>query len=591
MTVPKPAAREGLVSRFTRSPVAWVLLIIVGIFVGLPVLMLVLTAFQGVDGTPSLESFTAAFQQKRTWTSLLNTVVISVFATVIATIIGAILAFAATKVFQKKSWTLRILPIAPLLIANLVGAIGWVFLLAPNTGWINALLRTSGWFGESGPLDIFSIEGAIWVTALYITPFVFSVLSASLDRIGPEVFEAYVVNGSSPGVALWRVLLGPLRPALMGAMILAFVESIVQFSIPLVLQVDVLTTDIYRSIHSANSSASIAAALTVPLVIFAIGAMLIERQVLGRRAFSGNQGRGISSRGWAVSGAVRKSYLTVSVVYVFLSVVLPLLAIVLVSILPFWKPSFQITDFTLRHYVGFFDSPMLLTPLANSVGLALVVAVAVVVLAFAISRIRVASPSGVGRALYFLANVPLAIPSIVLGLAFLVIYLRPPVSQVLFGTFAGLAIAYTVHYLPIGLRNIFPVMSQQGPQLDEAVQVSGGGTWHRLRDAAIPMTLPGMTSAFFMVAIFAVREFPMSAVLSTPQFKVVAVTLVDVSQSGTYSKVAVLAIALSVVNLLFVFISTALNSRVVTDKRSRAPKKVDVSTTAVPRERHVNEVV
>lgn len=570
-------SRANRIPRNRRTVSITVALIFVVVLVLGPMLPLLGKMFEepsgGISLAPLVQTLSEPFILETIWRTLL----VCFFATIFSTLLGSILAFTASKLGSGNRRLMKVLPLAPLLVPNLVGAIGWVFLLAPGAGWINMLLRSFGLgSGGSGPIDIYTVSGVIWVTTLYVTPFVFSIMTSAFARTGPEMFEAYVINGTPRLVAAAQVIWGPLRPAFLAAGVLAFVESIVQFSIPLILNVNLLTTEIYRETFSIIGSEQAAAALTLPLIIFAIFAILTESRLLGGKVYSQNLGRGISTRSWDIGRAAQRTVETISVVYLVFAVILPMGAILAVSFLPYWKPGFNIEDLTSRNYESLWTSPTFVTPLLNSLLLAIVAGLVAVAVAVTISLLRHRRTDRLASALYFVGSLPLAIPSIVVGLSLLIVFTSQP-FVVFYGTLFVLAFAYIIHYMPMALRNIDPLAQQMGPELEEAVMVSGGGAWRRLRDAKLPMLLPGVVTGFFMVAIFSLREFPMSVLISTHGTRVIAVTLVDTIQSGVYPEVAVLAVLLLVVNLIFVLASLFVSSRVQMENRHKR------SRSTVPR--------
>src|SRR5262249_31046451 len=49
----------------------------------------------------------------------------------------------------------------PLLVPTPVLAIAWIFLMGPNAGWLNLVIRAAFGLDGSGPIDIFSMGGLI----------------------------------------------------------------------------------------------------------------------------------------------------------------------------------------------------------------------------------------------------------------------------------------------------------------------------------------------------------------------------------------------------------------------------------------------
>lgn len=492
--------------------------------------------------------------------SLENSLVIIAVASTLATAVGTILAVVATKLNLRWSRAFRAIPLVPLTVAPLVGAIGWVFLLAPKTGWLNLAIRgIIG--GTEGPFNIFGLWGAIWVTTLYVIPYVFTTMSAALDRTGSDTLEAFLLNGTGRIMAAVRVLTGVVRPALVAGFILAALESAMQFSIPLILDVHVLTTGIYRYIHNAfPTRTDLAAALATAILLFGLLLTAIELMILRGRRFTSVAGRGLTAARWSFGRAGDRILAGLAVGYVMVSAILPMAAILLVSLLPFWKPNFSITDFTIRHYSQVFRNRGFLDGLTNSVQISAICVMTILVGATLISLYRSANRRLPGRALYVVGNLPLGVPGLVLGLGALIAYTSGPLP--LYGTTIGLIFAYIVHFLPLGLRNIDPVVRQVGDELQEAARVSGAGWARSIFDVSLPMILPGITAAAAVTFILMLREFPMSALLATPANKVVSVYLVDSFENGVFSQVASMAMLLSIFSMVGVILFQAINRRV-----------------------------
>lgn len=504
---------------------------------------------------------------------LFNTGVIIVCASVIATVAGVVLAIVATKLQLPWAAAFRAIPLVPLTIAPLVGAIGWVFLLAPRTGWINILLRQfTG--GDEGPLNIFSLPGVVFVTSLYIVPYVFATMAAALDRTNAETFEAFMLNGTGRVGAAVRVVTGVLRPALLAGFILATIEAAIQFSIPLILNVHVLTTSIYDYVqHASPARRDMAAALALLVLLFGATLTIAEVLILGRRRYTSVGGRGLSQQRWSFGKVTDRVLAGFAVAYLVVAAVLPTLAILLVSVLPYWRPDFSIADFTTRHYVRVFNSGSFLDAAWNSLWLAGTGVIAVVLLSLLISLVRARTRSRIGQALYVVGNLPLGIPGVVLGLGALILFTTGGVP--LYGTLTALVLAYIVHFLPLGLRNIDPIVHQVGKELEEAARVNGAGEGRVLKDITIPLVLPGILAAAAVTMILMLREFPLSALLATPTTKVLSVFLVNSFENGVFPQVAAMAMGLSLVSMIGVLFLQWVGRRVKFGKRS-SPGAVNV---------------
>jgi iron(III) transport system permease protein len=95
----------------------------------------------------------------------------------LALVVGAALAWLNERTDARMGFATDVLPIMPLRVPPIAGAIGWVILASPQAGLLNSFLRDLGGFVgiemATGPLNIFSWYGVLIVYALYLVPHVF----------------------------------------------------------------------------------------------------------------------------------------------------------------------------------------------------------------------------------------------------------------------------------------------------------------------------------------------------------------------------------------------------------------------------------
>jgi iron(III) transport system permease protein len=86
-----------------------------------------------------------------------------------------------------------------------------VVLFDPRAGLIKGVLRAVvGSIGVdlgAGPLDLYTPLGLILVTALYLVPYVFLIVSAALRKLDPYLEEASWISRARPFKTLVRVTL------------------------------------------------------------------------------------------------------------------------------------------------------------------------------------------------------------------------------------------------------------------------------------------------------------------------------------------------------------------------------------------------
>ena len=567
----EPAAARGLMIA---------MLVVLGLAIVLPVYAILGEAVGAESGFGTAVS--DLVDQPGFWSVIVkNTVVLTVCATTLSLGIGFMLAVAASLVpaGARMRSLLGIIPLTPLCVPALVGALGWIFLASPKTGWLNQLIRQlTGSNADSGPLDIFSMPGAVFVVTLYTVPFVFTILDASMRRLNSEVLEAMRVAGCGPATMLFKTATGVLRPALMAAGTIALVQTISFFSVPLLLRVDVLTTMIYRQVNDA-SRPDIAAVASLPLIVMA--AILTAGQLLLASAaarYATVTGKGKAGQRVSLGRRVDSAVKSMAVVYLVLTALLPIGAIFVVSLLPFWSSGIDWSQLSLDNYRNVFDLPGTQVGLRNSVVLGIVcggggVAIGLLVVIFA-ERTK----SVVGRLLYVVANLPLGIPQIVLALGFLIAFIGPPF--VLYGSISLLVVAYLVAFLPLGIRNMGPVVQQIGKELEEAAVVSGSSWAGAIARVTLPLTGPAIAASAFLLFLMIFGDLTISAFVSAPGTEVIALRLLDSYTQGTLTISATIAMIIAGVSLTGVAVSVWAGNRVRLSGSSKVPRARRFSHTS-----------
>ena len=109
---------------------------------------------------------------------------------------------------------------------------------------------------------------------------------------------------------------------------------------------------------------------------------------------------------------------------------------------------------------------------------------------------------------------PLCAPSVVTGLAFIVLFgRRGLITWHLLGMrvdlygWVGLWIVQTIAFFPLAYMTISAVLKAISPNLELAAQNLGAKGWRLFRTVTLPLALPGVLSAFLLVAINSFADF------------------------------------------------------------------------------------
>jgi multiple sugar transport system permease protein len=190
----------------------------------------------------------------------------------------ALFAFpAALSLFylRRGSWGFRLLIALPLMVAPVVAAMAWRFLLADGYGLINGWLSRFGiegpsWLGSPGMASLSVLVAQLW-NAL---PFDVLVLLAGLVSLPHEPFEAARVDGARPWQVFRYLTLPLLIPSILIILVVRLADAFKVFDLIYLLTgggpadaTDVMSTYIYRLMFSNADFAGGAAAATMLTLI------------------------------------------------------------------------------------------------------------------------------------------------------------------------------------------------------------------------------------------------------------------------------------------------------------------------------------
>jgi iron(III) transport system permease protein len=201
-------------------------------------------------------------------------------------------------------------------------------------------------------------------------------------------------------------------------------------------------------------------------------------------------------------------------------------------------------DITLSNFSQIMKRPALASSVKNSLITAVISAVIVTTLSALVAYLTVKTKV-VGRTLLdWLATVPIAVPSVVMGVGILYWYLAAPLPVHLYGTLTILIVAFVTITLPYGMRYIVPGMGQIKDELEEAATASGASWLQSFRRIFIPLLMPSLLAAFLYTMIVAFREISAAIFLYSSGTEVVSVQVFDLYSNGSYTVVAALGVLL-----------------------------------------------
>lgn len=548
--MPSPAMGGATAALLSFRSLSLLLAVAIAAVIIYPLGVMFVAAF-GPDAAVRRVGLVAALAEVNTIPVLVNTLIVVGASGLIALILGALFAWLNERTDASTGWLGEVLPLMPLLMPQIAGAIGWVMLTAPRAGLLNAGMREAFGLGTTtGPLNIYTMYGFIAVMGLYLMPYVYLPVSSALKSLDPSLEEASRMAKASALTTFLRVTMPAVRPALLAGLLLVLMMGFAIFSLPVIIgtgaNIEVLSVKVYRLVYGYPSRVDMAIVLGLFLTVLVQGLLLLQALIgdSGRSAQIG----GRASRATRVRlGRWRWPARGLLILYIFAAGILPLAAIAFVSFQPFWTPNIRWSALGLDNYRTIFGGlSMTSRALLNSVLLGIAGATIGMLMAALLARAARSSGGVIAKAIDAITAAPAGVPHVVLAVAFVLSFSSGYLN--LSGTVLVLLLAYLVIFMPQAMRSASVAVSQVGRELLEASQIFKASPARGFRRVMLPLMLPGLAAGWVILFVQMSGELTASALLAKTSNPVVGQVMLDLWQNGSFPEIAALALIMTVIN-------------------------------------------
>ena len=556
----------GAVSRLRRLDASMLVLlafIAVLVFMVLnPILRLVVSSLQQADtGQFTLDNYRSAYGNIRHLEALANSLELGTGVAVLVTCFAVPIAWAISRTDMPGKAFVRLTVFAAFVTPPYLGAIGWILLAGPNSGWLNKVWMTLTGAGH-GIFNIYSMTGLILVIAVTSFPYTFVFTSSALDLVSSEMEDAANILGARTLRTTLRVTLPLVTPAIIGGIIISFLEAIALFGAPALIALparfNVVSTQLWQFFEYPVRVEE-AAAYAMPLLAITVLMFWLQRRILGRRGYTSVTGKGGERRMIAL-GAWRWVMLSYALLVGALSVFLPMLVLFQAAFAKAWGRGFSIDNLTLHNfYYLLFEQTQAKQTILNTFIYAAVTAFAAISLSLAIAYVVNRKLVPWSNVLAFLCMAPFVIPGVVLAIGFYAAYASPPLA--LYGTATILILGFTTRFLPIAYTSSAAGLRSINPEMEEAVRILGGSRFLAIRRVLIPLLKKSLAGAWILVFIPATRELSSAIFLVGPNTRVISVMLFDLSEEGNFEVLAALGVILLLATVAIAAIGTKIIGR------------------------------
>ena len=361
-------------------------------------------------------------------------------------------------------------------------------------------------FGNQGMLNwmmgahsIYGPVGIVMGEVFYCFPHALLILTTALATADARHYEAALSLKASRPRIFFTVTLPAAKYGIVSAAVIGFTQVMTDFGIPKITggQYNVLATDIYKQVVGQGNF-SMGAVVGVILLGPALLAFAIDRLVQRRQSAT------LTARAVPFVPKASPRFDGAMLTYcglICLIIVAILAVAVFASLIRYWPYNLELT---LDHYDFDRVDERGWGAYVNSLQLAfwtMILGTAIVFLtAYVTTKTKGAAVLRGG--VHLLAMMPLSVPGLVLGLAFIFFFINPanPLNF-LYRTMAILVISTVIHYFTVSYLIAVTALKQMDPEF-EAISASLKAPFHRtLRKVTIPVSLPAILdiSVYFFV--------------------------------------------------------------------------------------------
>lgn len=530
--------------------------VVTATFTLVPVGILVLNSFNvsgpGQAASYGVGNWQDAFSRSATWSAVWNTIALGATRMVLSLLVGVALAWIIARTDIRGSGTIEFLLYVTFFVPVLPLTLGWMLLIDPDFGLLNTALRSLPLLRslETGPFNVFSFEGIVWVQLTAMTaPFVAVVLAPTLRRTGRQFEHAARICGAGRVRTFLRISVPLMLPAVLAALMISFVQSLKAFEVELILGgpigLDVFSTQIFKWIRDMPPAWGVATAMGSGFIGLMVVLALAYRYAVTGRDFTTISPEGAGSdlielgrRGRILAGLFCWGYIAVALV-------LPTIAIALGSIMRRFG-FFELADpFTWQHWSAILGRSDFVSSIYNTFVLAGSTLLLGVLIYWAVAHFIVVSKSR-GRALMdLLAWLPIAFPGILLGLGLLWLFLGTPLRSILFGTMFGLTIAIVIGHMATGVQQMKAGLLQMDWSLSQAAHVCGAGRIRTNWRITVPLLMPTFVAVGLLTLASAVRDISTVILLASRSTEPLSLLLLEYSSNGLLEEASILGLLIA----------------------------------------------
>lgn len=480
-----------------------------------------------------------------------NSLFLSAFVGLFSTIFGLAFALYTTRIARKTAFIGKIFSILPIVTPPFVVGLG-VTLMLGRSGYVTEFLDT--YFGFTNHNWLYGFNGIAIAQILAFAPISFMILDGALKSIHPSIEEASYTLRANRYQTFYHIIFPLLRPALANSFLIVFIQSLADFSNPLVLggSFDVIATQIYFYIAGSQLDYASASTLGSMLLIFSLAIFIIQYIWIGNRSYVTVSGKSYRGDVQELPNMLRYLIIFMLAAWIIFNIAL-YGSIFYGSFTVNWGVDYSLTlkNYAMMFGQGFSEGAW--PSLINTLIYAGIAAPLTALFGLLIAYIVVRKDFQGKKTLEFMTMLCFAVPGTVAGVSYILAFNDAPMY--ITGTGIIIIISMVMRDLPIGMRAAIAGLGQLDKSLDEASLSLKASSLKTIWFIVFPLLKPALLSALVTSFVRAMTTVSAIIFLVTADTRVATAYILNRVEDGEYGVAiaygSVLIVVMMAIILLF----------------------------------------
>jgi iron(III) transport system permease protein len=483
-----------------------------------------------------VQNYVEYFSNPALFSSIQNSVFIALISTIITVLAAFGFAYALNRSLMRFKGFFRLVAMMPILVPSLLPGIALIYLFG-NQGMLKSVLMGHSIYG---PIGI--VIGSVFFTF----PHALIIISTALSIADQRQYEAAESLRASRWRTFWTVTIPGARYGLISAAFVTFTLVITDFGLPKVIggQYNMLAVDIYKQVIGQQNF-EMGAVVSVILLIPAVLAFIVDRQVQKKQVSL------LSARSVPYQPKANKRFEAVCLAWCGAMAVF-ILGMILVcqyaALVHFWPYDLSLSlknyDFNRTDGGGW-------AAYRNSIQMAFLTAVVGTVVVFT-GAYMVEKIDGfkTGRGVFqFLAMLPMAVPGMVLGLAYIFFFNDPanPLSSI-YGKMTILVVSTVTHFYTVGHLTALTALKQIDAEFEPVASSLRQPFYRLFTRVTVPVCLPAILDISIYLFVNAMTTVSAVVFLYSTHTALASVAVLNMDDAGAIAPAAAMGMMIFYTN-------------------------------------------